>query len=298
MIYHKPVLLNESIEGLKIKPNGIYVDVTFGGGGHSKEIIKRLKQGFLYAFDQDTDAFQNKIFNKNFKLIRGNFRFIKNFLRLEGVERIDGLIADLGISSFQIDVAERGFAHRLESKIDMRMNKDADLDAVKILNTYSENEIARVLYQYGDLNNAKKIAQKIIKARSDEKISSTKQLKKILQNFYPKKIENKFLSKFFQAIRIEVNDEINALKDLLKDVIDLLNRKGRLVVISYHSLEDKLVKNLITKGNIEGKSENDFFGNKKLVFKPVNKKVIAPDGLENMENSRARSAKLRIAEKI
>ena len=298
MIYHKPVLLNESIEGLKIKPNGIYVDVTFGGGGHSKEIIKRLKQGFLYAFDQDADAFQNKIINKNFKLIRGNFRFIKNFLRLEGVEKIDGLIADLGISSFQIDVAERGFAHRLESKIDMRMNKDADLDAVKILNTYSENEIARVLYQYGDLNNAKKIAQKIIKARSDEKISSTKQLKKILQNFYPKKIENKFLSKFFQAIRIEVNDEINALKDLLKDVIDLLNRKGRLVVISYHSLEDKLVKNLITKGNIEGKSENDFFGNKKLVFRPVNKKVIVPDGLENIGNSRARSAKLRIAEKI
>ena len=298
MIYHKPVLLNESIEGLKIKPNGIYVDVTFGGGGHSKEIVKRLKQGFLYAFDQDADAIQNKIINKNFKLIRGNFRFIKNFLRLEGVEKIDGLIADLGISSFQIDVAERGFAHRLESKIDMRMNKDADLDAVKILNTYSENEIARVLFQYGDLNNAKKIAQKIIKARSDEKISSTKQLKKILQNFYPKKIENKFLSKFFQAIRIEVNDEINALKDLLNDVIDLLNIKGRLVVISYHSLEDKLVKNLITKGNVEGKSENDFFGNKRLVFSPVNKKVIVPDGLENIGNSRARSAKLRIAEKI
>ena len=298
MIYHKPVLLNESIEGLKIKPNGIYVDVTFGGGGHSKEIIKRLKQGFLYAFDQDADAIQNKIINKNFKLIRGNFRFIKNFLRLEGVEKIDGLIADLGISSFQIDVAERGFAHRLESKIDMRMNKDADLDAVKILNTYSENEIARVLYEYGDLNNAKKIAQKIIKARSDEKISNTKQLKKILKNFYPKKIENKFLSKFFQAIRIEVNDEINALKDLLKDVIDLLNRKGRLVVISYHSLEDKLVKNLITKGNIEGKSENDFFGNKRLVFSPVNKKVIVPNDSENIENTRARSAKLRIAEKI
>ena len=274
MIYHKPVLLNESIEGLKIKPNGIYVDVTFGGGGHSKEIIKRLKQGFLYAFDQDADAIQNKIINKNFKLIRGNFRFIKNFLRLEGVEKIDGLIADLGISSFQIDVAERGFAHRLESKIDMRMNKDADLDAVKILNTYSEKEIARVLYEYGDLNNAKKIAQKIIKVRIDEKISSTKQLKKILQNFYPKKIENKFLSKFFQAIRIEVNDEINALKDLLKDVIDLLNRKGRLVVISYHSLEDKLVKNLITKGNVEGKSENDFFGNKKLVLIQLIKKLL------------------------
>ena len=298
MIYHKPVLLNESIDGLKIKPNGIYVDVTFGGGGHSKEIIKRLKQGFLYAFDQDADAIQNKIIKKNFKLIRGNFRFIKNFLRLEGVEKIDGLIADLGISSFQIDFAERGFAHRLESKIDMRMNKDADLDAVKILNTYSENEIARVLYEYGDLTNAKKIAQKIIKARSEEKISSTKQLKKILQNFYPKKIENKFLSKFFQAIRIEVNDEINALKDLLNDVIDLLNRKGRLVVISYHSLEDKLVKNLITKGNIEGKSENDFFGNKRLVFSAVNKKVIVPIDSENIKNTRARSAKLRIAEKI
>ena len=298
MIYHKPVLLNESIEGLKIKPNGIYVDVTFGGGGHSKEIIKRLKQGFLYAFDQDADAIQNKIINKNFKLIRGNFRFIKNFLRLEGVEKIDGLIADLGISSFQIDVAERGFAHRLESKIDMRMNKDADLDAVKILNTYSEKEIARVLYEYGDLNNAKKIAQKIIKVRIDEKISSTKQLKKILQNFYPKKIENKFLSKFFQAIRIEVNDEINALKDLLNDVVDLMNDKARLVVISYHSLEDKLIKNLITKGNVDGIDENDFFGNRKLHLTPINKKVIVPTDSECNVNSRARSAKLRIAEKI
>tara|TARA_B100000965_G_scaffold351856_1_gene326720 strand:- start:83 stop:979 length:897 start_codon:yes stop_codon:yes gene_type:complete len=298
MTYHNPVLLNQSIDGLNIKPNGIYVDVTFGGGGHSKEILKKLENGFLYAFDQDLDALENSIDSENFKLIRSNFRFVKNFLKLEGVQKIDGLIADLGISSFQIDIPERGFAHRFENNLDMRMNSDADLDASDLLNSYSEKEIARILYEYGDIKQAKKIAKKIIKYRSIKKIETTSQLKEILEGFYPKKIENKFLSKIFQAIRIEVNDEINALKDLLSDVVDLMNKKGRLVVISYHSLEDKLIKNLITKGNVDGIVEDDFFGNRKLLLKPINKKVITASSFECNDNSRARSAKLRIAEKI
>ena len=298
MTYHKPVLLNESIKGLEIKPNGIYVDVTFGGGGHSKEILKNLKGGFLYAFDQDGDAINNVINASNFKLIRSNFRFIKNFLRLEGVGKIDGLIADLGISSYQIDVPERGFAHRFENQIDMRMNRDAEFDASDILNSYNEEDLANIFYFYGEVNQSKKIAKRIIESRSKQKIETVNQFKNILQGIYPKKLENKFLSKIFQALRIEVNDEINSLKDLLADVIDLLNHKGRLVIISYHSLEDKLVKNLINKGNSDGLIENDIYGNKNLPFQPVNKKVITPSLKECEINSRARSAKLRIAEKV
>lgn len=298
MTYHKPVLLNESIKGLEIKPNGIYVDVTFGGGGHSKEILKNLKGGFLYAFDQDSDAINNVINASNFKLIRSNFRFIKNFLRLEGVSKIDGLIADLGISSYQIDVPERGFAHRFENQIDMRMNTDAEFDASDILNSYKEEDLANIFYLYGEVNQSKKIAKRIIDSRSKQKIETVNQFKNILQGIYPKKLENKFLSKIFQALRIEVNDEINSLKDLLADAIDLLNHKGRLVVISYHSLEDKLVKNLINKGNSDGLIENDIYGNKNLPLFPVNKKVITPNVKEREINSRARSAKLRIAEKV
>ena len=298
MTYHKPVLLNESIKGLEIKPNGIYVDVTFGGGGHSKEILKNLKGGFLYAFDQDSDAINNVINASNFKLIRSNFRFIKNFLRLEGVSKIDGLIADLGISSYQIDVPERGFAHRFENQIDMRMNTDTELDASDILNSYNEEDLANIFYFYGEVNQSKKIAKRIIESRSKQKIETVNQFKNILQGIYPKKLENKFLSKIFQALRIEVNDEINSLKDLLADVIDLLNHKGRLVVISYHSLEDKLVKNLINKGNSDGLVQNDIYGNKNLPLHPVNKKVITPNVKECEINSRARSAKLRIAEKV
>lgn len=298
MTYHKPVLLNESIKGLEIKPNGIYVDVTFGGGGHSKEILKNLKGGFLYAFDQDSDAINNVINASNFKLIRSNFRFIKNFLRLEGVSKIDGLIADLGISSYQIDVPERGFAHRFENQIDMRMNTDAEFDASDILNSYKEEDLANIFYFYGEVNKSKKIAKRIIDSRSKQKIETVNQFKNILQGIYPKKLENKFLSKIFQALRIEVNDEINSLKDLLSDAIDLLNHKGRLVVISYHSLEDKLVKNLINKGNSDGLIENDIYGNKNLPLFPVNKKVITPNVKECEINSRARSAKLRIAEKV
>ena len=298
MTYHKPVLLNESIKGLEIKPNGIYVDVTFGGGGHSKEILKNLKGGFLYAFDQDSDAINNVMNASNFKLIRSNFRFLKNFLRLEGVSKIDGLIADLGISSYQIDIPERGFAHRFENQIDMRMNTDAEFNASDILNSYNEEDLANIFYFYGEVNQSKKIAKRIIESRSKQKIETVNQFKNILQGIYPKKLENKFLSKIFQALRIEVNDEINSLKDLLADVIDLLNHKGRLVVISYHSLEDKLVKNLINKGKSDGLTENDIYGNKNLPLQPVNKKVITPSLKECEINSRARSAKLRIAEKV
>ena len=298
MTYHKPVLLNESIKGLEIKPNGIYVDVTFGGGGHSREILKNLDNGFLYGFDQDLDAEKNSIESNKFKFIRSNFRYIKNFLRLEGIKEIDGLIADLGISSFQIDVPERGFAHRHDSIIDMRMNVDSDFDAKEILNSYSEVEIARILYDYGDIKQSRRIAKRIVQQRTIDEIHTTKDLIKILEGLYPKKLENKFLSRIFQALRIEVNDEINALKDLLTDAVDLLKTKGRLVVISYHSLEDKLIKNLITKGNVDGDVNTDFYGNQDKLFSSVNKKIIVPNEKECKKNSRARSAKLRIAEKI
>tara|TARA_Y100000746_G_scaffold94806_1_gene80802 strand:+ start:453 stop:1349 length:897 start_codon:yes stop_codon:yes gene_type:complete len=298
MTYHNPVLLTESVEGLNIKPDGIYVDVTFGGGGHSREILKNLDNGFLYGFDQDLDAEKNSIESNKFKFIRSNFRYIKNFLKLEGVKKIDGLIADLGISSFQIDVPERGFAHRYNSIIDMRMNVDSDLDAKEILNSYSEVEIARILYDYGDIKQSRKIAKRIVQQRTSDKIYTTKDLIKILEGLYPKKLENKFLSRIFQALRIEVNDEISALKDLLTDVVDLLKPKGRLVVISYHSLEDKLIKNLISKGHVDGDIKTDFYGNHDKLFSSVNKKIIVPNEKECKKNSRARSAKLRIAEKI
>jgi len=298
MTYHNPVLLTESVEGLNIKPDGIYVDVTFGGGGHSREILKNLDNGFLYGFDQDLDAEKNSIESNKFKFIRSNFRYIKNFLRLEGIKEIDGLIADLGISSFQIDVPERGFAHRHDSIIDMRMNVDSDFDAKEILNSYSEVEIARILYDYGDIKQSRRIAKRIVQQRTIDEIHTTKDLIKILEGLYPKKLENKFLSRIFQALRIEVNDEINALKDLLTDAVDLLKTKGRLVVISYHSLEDKLIKNLITKGNVEGYVNTDFYGNQYKLFSSVNKKIIVPNEKECKKNSRARSAKLRIAEKI
>ena len=298
MTYHNPVLLTESVEGLNIKPDGIYVDVTFGGGGHSREILKNLDNGFLYGFDQDLDAEKNSIESNKFKFIRSNFRYIKNFLRLEGIKEIDGLIADLGISSFQIDVPERGFAHRHDSIIDMRMNVDSDFDAKEILNSYSEVEIARILYDYGDIKQSRRIAKRIVQQRTIDEIHTTKDLIKILEGLYPKKLENKFLSRIFQALRIEVNDEINALKDLLTDVVDILKTKGRLVVISYHSLEDKLIKNLITKGNVDGYVNTDFYGNQDKLFSSVNKKIIVPNEKECKKNSRARSAKLRIAEKI
>ena len=297
MGYHSPVLLNECIEGLNIKPTGIYVDVTFGGGGHSKEIMKHLGGGKLFAFDQDADAYENNLQQDGFKLIDANFRYLRNFLRMEGVKKVDGILADLGVSSHQFDVAERGFSTRFEGDLDMRMNPKSDLSAKEIVNDYSEENLANVLYKYGELKNSRRIAKEIVNARQFEKINTTTELTLVVAKIVPEKYRNQFLARIFQAIRIEVNDEIVALEEMLLSAVDVLNPGGRLVVISYHSLEDRLVKNLMKKGNLEGNAEKDFFGNPIKDLKEINRKVIVATADEVKQNSRARSAKLRIAEK-
>ena len=297
MGYHSPVLLNECIEGLNIKPTGIYVDVTFGGGGHSKEIMKHLDGGKLFAFDQDTDAYENNLRQDGFKLIDANFRYLRNFLRMEGVKKVDGILADLGVSSHQFDVAERGFSTRFEGELDMRMNPKSDLTAKEIVNDYSEENLANVLYKYGELKNSRRIANAIVSARQVEKINTTSELIFIVAKIVPEKYRNQFLARIFQAIRIEVNDEIVALEEMLLSAVDMLTPGGRLVVLSYHSLEDRLVKNLMKKGNLEGNTEKDFFGNPIKDLKEINRKVIVATADEIKQNSRARSAKLRIAEK-
>ena len=297
MGYHSPVLLIECIEGLNIKPTGIYVDVTFGGGGHSKEIMKHLDGGKLFAFDQDADAHENNLRQDGFKLIDANFRYLRNFLRMEGVKKVDGILADLGVSSHQFDVAERGFSTRFEGELDMRMNPKSDLSAKEIVNDYSEENLANVLYKYGELKNSRRIAKEIVNARQVEKINTTTELIVVVAKIVPEKYRNQFLARIFQAIRIEVNDEIVALEEMLLSAVDMLNPGGRLVVLSYHSLEDRLVKNLMKKGNLEGNAEKDFFGNPIKDLKEINRKVIVATADEIKQNSRARSAKLRIAEK-
>ncbi|MBT5615092.1 MAG: 16S rRNA (cytosine(1402)-N(4))-methyltransferase RsmH [Flavobacteriales bacterium] len=297
MGYHSPVLLNECIEGLNIKPTGIYVDVTFGGGGHSKEIMKHLDGGKLFAFDQDADAYENNLPQDGFKLIDANFRYLRNFLRMEGVKKVDGILADLGVSSHQFDVAERGFSTRFEGELDMRMNPKSDLSAKEIVNDYSEENLANVLYKYGELKNSRRIAKEIVNARQVEKINTTTELIVVVAKIVPEKYRNQFLARIFQAIRIEVNDEIVALEEMLLSAVDMLKPGGRLVVLSYHSLEDRLVKNLMKKGNLEGNTEKDFFGNLIKDLKEINRKVIVATADEIKQNSRARSAKLRIAEK-
>ena len=297
MGYHSPVLLNECIEGLNIKPTGIYVDVTFGGGGHSKEIMKHLDGGKLFAFDQDADAYENNLQQDGFKLIDANFRYLRNFLRMEGVKKVDGILADLGVSSHQFDVAERGFSTRFEGELDMRMNPKSDLSAKEIVNDYSEENLANVLYKYGELKNSRRIAKEIVSARQVERINTTTELIVVVAKIVPEKYRNQFLARIFQAIRIEVNDEIVALEEMLLSAVDMLNPGGRLVVLSYHSLEDRLVKNLMKKGNLEGNAEKDFFGNPIKDLKEINRKVIVATADEVKQNSRARSAKLRIAEK-
>ena len=297
MGYHSPVLLNECIEGLNIKPTGIYVDVTFGGGGHSKEIMKHLDGGKLFAFDQDADAYENNLRQDGFKLIDANFRYLRNFLRMEGVKKVDGILADLGVSSHQFDVAERGFSTRFEGELDMRMNPKSDLSAKEIVNDYSEENLANVLYKYGELKNSRRIAKEIVSARQVERINTTTELIVVVAKIVPEKYRNQFLARIFQAIRIEVNDEIVALEEMLLSAVDMLNPEGRLVVLSYHSLEDRLVKNLMKKGNLEGNAEKDFFGNPIKDLKEINRKVIVATADEIKQNSRARSAKLRIAEK-
>ena len=297
MEYHNPVLLNECIEGLNIKPTGIYVDVTFGGGGHSKLILKNLIGGKLYAFDQDKNAQENALPEDGFKLINANFRHLKNFLRMEGVRKIDGLLADLGVSSHQFDIAERGFSIRFNGELDMRMNTSSPLSAKQVVNEYVQQDLANILFKYGELRNSRAIAREIVTAREIETIVTTNQLIDVVGHMVPEKNRNQFLARVFQAIRIEVNDEMKALEEMLLDAVDMLNVGGRLVIMSYHSLEDRMVKNLMKKGNIEGVLEKDFFGNPIKDLKEVTRKVIVASKEQITENNRARSAKLRIAEK-
>jgi 16S rRNA (cytosine1402-N4)-methyltransferase len=298
MEYHNPVLLQASVDGLNIKPDGVYVDVTFGGGGHSKGILSRLgPNGKLFAFDQDEDAIANALPDERFVLINENFRFIKRFLRFYGVKSVDGILADLGVSSHQFDVAERGFSTRFDAELDMRMSQKNDLNAYRVVNEYDESNLRRVFLDYGELKNAPAIARTIIEAREIEPIKNTEQLKTVLSRFLPAHKSHKILAQMYQAIRIEVNQEMDVLKEFLEQSLEILNPGGRLSVISYHSLEDRLVKRFFKNGMFEGEPERDFFGNFSVPFKTIGK-LIVPDSAEIKINNRARSAKLRIAEKI
>lgn len=296
--YHTPVLLHQSIDGLSILPNGIYVDCTYGGGGHSKEILNRLKEGKLIAFDQDADAFANKITDKRLLLIQGNFRFMQNYLQYEGIDKVDGILADLGVSSHHFDTIERGFSFRFkEADLDMRMNKKAHLTAKKVLNEYSTEELIYIFKTYGEINNSQRLVGLIKDKRKQKSIENIEEFVESIETVVPKKLQAKYLAKVFQAIRIEVNKEIEALKQMLTQAELMLKKGGRLSVITYHSLEDRLVKNFIKTGNFEGNLEKDFYGNITTSFLAINRKVIVPTEQEIKENNRARSAKLRIAEK-
>jgi len=298
MDYHDPVLLQASIAGLEIIPDGIYVDVTFGGGGHSKELLKRLnKNGRLFAFDQDEDAKKNNLLDDRFVLIQGNFKFIKRFLRVYGVTKVNGILADLGVSSHQFDVPERGFSTRFDALLDMRMDSKSELSAYEVVNTYDEAKLKAILLEYGELNNAKAIAQAIVKARQETPIKTSFQLKDAISKFLPPIKQHKILAQLFQAIRIEVNQELEVLKAFLLQTTDLLVSNGKMSIISYHSLEDRLVKNFFKYGNFEGEPEKDFYGNINTPFKKP-KKLIVPSYDEIKNNNRARSAKLRIVTKI
>ncbi|MDO6813591.1 16S rRNA (cytosine(1402)-N(4))-methyltransferase RsmH [Tenacibaculum soleae] len=295
MSYHSPVLLKESVDALNIKEDGVYVDVTFGGGGHSREILSRLgEKGRLFAFDQDPDAQQNKIDDDRFVLIGENFRFITRFLRFYGVRKVDGVLADLGVSSHQFDEAERGFSTRFDADLDMRMDQKSDLSAKKIINKYSEEKLADVLFLYGELRNARALSKKIVEAREVEQIETSFQLKEVLRQFLPQAKEHKILAQIFQAVRIEVNQELEVLKEFLEQMPGLLSGEGRLSVISYHSLEDRLVKRFIRTGLFSGEPEKDFYGNISVPLKKIGKMII-PTQEEVKTNNRARSAKLRIA---
>lgn len=298
MEYHNAVLLNETVEGLKIKPDGVYVDVTFGGGGHSRAILSKLgSQGKLFAFDQDKDALANTIDDDRFVLINENFRYIKRFLRFYGVKEVDGVLADFGVSSHQFDVAERGFSTRFEAKLDMRMNQERKLSAFEVINDYEEEQLRAVFYQYGELRQAPAMARVIVSERKRAPIETSQQLKFVLKPFLNHRKENKVLAQIYQAIRIEVNQEIEVLKELLLQMPEILKVGGRLSFISYHSLEDRLVKRFIRNGLFEGEPERDVFGNFEVPLKKVGG-LIVPSASEIKLNNRARSAKLRIAEKI
>ncbi|WP_418508480.1 16S rRNA (cytosine(1402)-N(4))-methyltransferase RsmH [Corallibacter sp.] len=298
MEYHNPVLLKETVDGLNINPDGVYVDVTFGGGGHSREILSRLSEkGRLFAFDQDPDALQNKVDDERFTLIHENFRYLKRFLRFYGVKEVDGVLGDFGVSSHQFDVAERGFSTRFEANLDMRMNQQSALSAYHVVNDYAEEQIRQVLWQYGELRQAPAMARVIVESRENEPIKTSEQLKDVLKRFLQHKKENKVLAQIYQAIRIEVNQEIEVLKEFLLQTPEVLKKGGRLSVISYHSLEDRLVKRFIRNGMFEGEPERDVFGNFEVPLKKVGG-LIVPTNDEIKINNRARSAKLRIAEKL
>lgn len=297
MEYHNPVLLYPSVDGLNIKPDGIYVDVTFGGGGHSAAILSRLgSKGKLFAFDQDEDALANALPDERFVLINENFRFIKRFLRFYGIKNVDGILADLGVSSHQFDVPERGFSTRFDAELDMRMSQKNELNAYRVVNEYDDANLRRVFFDYGELKIAPALARTIIEAREQKPIKTTDELKAVLAKYLPEKVRNKILAQIYQAIRIEVNQEMDVLKEFLEQALEILNPNGRLSVISYHSLEDRLVKRFMKNGLFEGEPERDFFGNFSVPFAAVGKLII-PDNDEIKNNNRARSAKLRIAEK-
>ena len=302
-VYHIPVLLKETVDGLNIKPDGTYIDLTFGGGGHSKEILSRLdKGGHLYSFDQDLDAQKNALpleetYGNKFTFVRSNFRFLKNWMQYYGVEQIDGILADLGVSSHHLDEGERGFSFRYEAKLDMRMNQTAKLKASDILKNYSEEQLADVFYLYGELKNSRKLADVIVKARCSKEMETTGQLAEVLKPLLGYDREKKDLARVFQALRIEVNGEMTALRQMLTSAVEILSPGGRLSVLTYHSLEDRMVKNIIKTGNIEGKIETNLFGQSKSPLKAINKSVITASPEEIQANPRSRSAKLRIGEK-
>lgn len=296
--YHIPALLQQTVDGLNVKPDGIYVDVTFGGGGHAAEVLKRLgPKGKLFAFDQDMDAFQNIVVDSRLVFVHSNFRYLRNFLKYHGVHKIDGLLADLGVSFHHFDEPERGFSFRFNGELDMRMNKQAKMKAADILKNYSEEQLANVFYLYGEMHNSRSIARSIVRARTVTPIGTTFQLVDVLKPFFGREQEKKNMARVFQALRIEVNQEMQVLKELLEQTSDVLHSEGRLSIISYHSLEDRLVKNFMKTGSFEGKQEKDFFGNLIAPFKMISSKAIVPDDEEVQINPRSRSAKLRIAEK-
>ena len=297
--YHKPVMLEECLQALDIRPDGLYADVTYGGGGHSREIVNRLDaEGHLYGFDQDLDAMAGAMQDERFTFVRSNFRFLKNWMQYYEVEGLDGILADLGVSSHHLDEASRGFSFRYDAPLDMRMNQTARLTAAKVVNEYSEEQLADIFYLYGEMKNSRKLAAMLVKARQQQEIRTTGQLAELLRPLLGREREKKDMAKVFQSLRIEVNGEMNALRQMLNSAIEVLKPGGRLVVLTYHSLEDRMVKNVMKSGNIEGRAEQDFFGNLLSPMRPVKKGVMTPSDEEQAENPRSRSAKLRIGEKV
>ncbi len=300
MTYHRPVLLNESIEALQIKSDGIYADLTFGGGGHAMAILENLREGTLYAFDQDPDAEENakRITSKSFRFIKSNFKYVDKFLKLHGVKQVDGILADLGVSSHQIDTPERGFSTRFDGELDMRMDKTSGKSARQVIQKYSEEDLHKIFGMYGEIKNARTLATAVVRARNEKQLRTNDDLKAVLNDLAPRNREFKYFAQVFQALRIEVNDELDVLKDMLVRCVEVLKPGGRLVVISYHSLEDRIVKNFFRSGKFSGEVEKDIYGNELKPLKSITRRPIVPNALELAENNRARSAKMRVAEKL